>query len=124
MRRKGERGAAQLSSIISLLALLALAWAAWNVGPMYFENYDFADKVNEIARTPKYRAPTEDKIRDLLTKEIRERRLDEFIARDNISIITTDTSRRIEISYERTAKVLPGWERTFEFVINADQPLI
>ena len=124
MRRKGERGAAQVSSIISLLVLIAVAWAAWNVGPMYFANYDFADKVNEIARTPKYRAPTDDKIRDMLTKEIRERRLDEFIVRENISVSTTDTSRRIEISYERTAKVLPGWERTFEFNIDADQPLI
>jgi hypothetical protein len=124
MRRNGERGAAQLSSIISLLALLAVAWGAWNVGPMYFENYDFADKVNEIARTPKYKAQTEEKIRDMLTKEIRERRLDGFIARENITVITTDTSRRIDISYERTAKVLPGWERTFEFNINADQPLI
>ena len=123
MRRKGERGAAQLSSIISLVALVAVAWAAWNVGPMYFANYDFADKVNEIARTPKYRA-NDDKIREMLTKEIRERRLDEFIARENITVRTTDTSRRIEIFYERAAKVLPGWERTFEFSILADQPLI
>lgn len=123
MRRKGERGAAQLSSIISLVAVIAVAWAAWNVGPMYFENYDFADKVNEIARTPKYRA-TDEKIREMLTKEIRERRLEGYIARENIIIMTTETSRRIEISYERTGKVLPGWERTFEFNINADQPLI
>jgi hypothetical protein len=124
MRRNRERGAAQLSSIISLLAIIGLAWAAWNVAPLYFDHYDFQDKVVEIARTPKYRAPTEERIREMLQKEIRERRLDEYIFRENITVLTTDTSRRINIVYERTAKVLPGWERTFSFEINADQPLI
>jgi hypothetical protein len=91
---------------------------------LYLDHYDFVDKVNEIARTPKYKVPTDDKVADLVMKEVRERRLDEYIAKANISIATTETSRRIEISYERTAKVLPGWERTFEFNIHADQPLI
>jgi hypothetical protein len=124
MRRKAERGAAQLSSIISLLAIILLAWAAWNVGPLYFEHYDLQDKVNEIARTPKYRAPTNEKIIEMVLKEVRERRLTPYIDRSSISVSTTDTSRVIEISYERTAKVLPGWERSFEFTIKADQPLI
>ena len=124
MRRKGERGAAQLSSIISLLALVAVAWAAWNVGPMYFANYDFADKVNEIARTPKYRAP-----RTTRSARCSPRRFASDGSTSSSPGRTSpsgprDTSRRIEISYERTAKVLPGWERTFEFNIHADQPLI
>jgi len=124
MHGKGQRGSAQLSSIISLLALLALGWGAWNVGPIYMDHYDFQDKVNEIARTPKFKVPTDEKVIDMLMKQIRERRLDDYIARPNITIITTETSRRIDIVYERTAKVLPGWERTFEFEIHADQPLI
>ena len=80
MRRNGERGAAQLSSIVSLLAIVALAWAAWNVGPLYFDHYDFVDKVNEICRTPKYKARTTDEVVvDMVMKEVRERRLDEYI---------------------------------------------
>ena len=124
MRRDHERGETQISGLISLLALIALAWAAWNIGPLYFEHYDFQDKVNEICRTPKYKAPTEEKIIDIVMKEVRERRLDEFIGRSNVSVSTTDTSRRITITYERTAKPLPGLEKTFEFTIKADQPLI
>jgi len=121
---KNERGAAQLSSIISLLAIVALAWAAWNVGPVYYDHYDFADKVNEICRTPKYKANTDEKVMDMVMKEVRERRLDPYIGKGNIAVSTTDTSRRITITYEREAKVLPGWDRTFEFTINADQPLV
>jgi hypothetical protein len=124
MERKGERGAAQLSSLISLVALVALGWAAWNIAPVYMDHYDFQDKVNEIARTPKYRVPTDDKVIDMVMKEVRERRLDPWIARANVVVITTDTSRRISISYEREANVLPGWEKIFPLEINADQPLI
>ena len=124
MRGNGERGAAQLSSILSLIAVVALALAAWNIIPLYFDHYDFQDKVNEIARTPKYRARTDEIIVDMLMKEIRERRLGEYIGRGNIQVSTTDTSRQINIYYERVGKVLPGWERTFVFEIKADQPLI
>jgi hypothetical protein len=124
MRRNGERGTAQVSSIIALLALIGMAWAAWNVAPLFFAHYDFQDKVNEIARTPRYRAPTDDKIVDMVMKEVRERRLDEFIMRADISVRTTDTSRLIHIEYERPATPIPGWEKMFQFTINADQPLI
>jgi hypothetical protein len=124
MERRTERGAAQLSSIISLLAIIALAWAAWNVGPLFFAHYDFKDKVNEICRTPKFKANTDEKVIDMVMKEVRERRLDPYIGKGNITVNTTDTSRRITIEYEREATVLPGWERIFEFSINADQPLI
>jgi hypothetical protein len=124
MRRDGERGAAQASSIIALLVLIAAGWAAWNVAPIYLAHYDFADKLNEIARTPKYKARTDDVIKDMVMKEVRERRLEEFIARGNIDVRTTDTSRQIVIDYERTATPLPGWERVFEFSLHADQPLI
>ena len=124
MRGNGERGSAQLSSILSLIAIVALALAAWNVGPLYFDHYDFQDKVNEICRTPKYRARTDEAIIDMVMKEVRERRLGEYIGKGNIQVSTTDTSRQINIYYERLGKVLPGWDRTFVFEIKSDQPLI
>ncbi|HVQ29834.1 MAG TPA: hypothetical protein VMV21_09660, partial [Vicinamibacteria bacterium] len=67
---------------------------------------------------------TDEKVIDMVMKEVRERRLDEFIGRSQISVRTSDTSRQINITYERVAKPLPGWEKTFEFTIKADQPLI
>ena len=124
MRRENERGETQITGIITLLAIVALAWAAWNIGPLFFEHYDFQDKVNEICRTPRYKAQTDEKVIDMVMKEVKERRLDEFIGRSQISVRTTDTSRQIYITYERTAKALPGWEKTFEFTIKADQPLV
>jgi hypothetical protein len=124
MDSRNERGEGKLGGFIFLGLMIALAWAAWNVAPVYLNHYDLVDKVNEICRTPKYRAPTEEKIVDMLMKEVRERRLDYWIGRENFRISTTDTSRRIVLHYERQAEVLPGWKRNFVFDFTADQPLV
>ena len=124
MDSRKERGEGKLGGFIFLGLIIALAWAAWNVAPVYFNEYDLQDKINEIARTPRYRANTDEKVMDLLMKEVRERRLDTWIRRENFTISTTETSRRIILRYERPAEVLPGWKRVFKFDYTSDQPLI
>ncbi len=124
MRLRSERGEGRTGGFIVLALIIALAYAAWNVAPVYMAHYDFVDKVNEIARTPKYRAGTDEKIMDMLMKEVRERRLDSWINRQSFQVSTTDTSRRIRLYYEREAEVLPGWKRLFKFDFTADQPLV
>jgi hypothetical protein len=121
---RNEKGEGRLGSFIFLGFIIALAWAAWNVAPVYFNHYDLVDKVNEIARTPIYRAPNDEKIQEMLMKEVRDRRLDYWIRRENFQISTTGTSRRIVLRYERPAEVLPGWKRVFKFDFTSDQPLI
>jgi hypothetical protein len=91
---------------------------------VYLNHYDLVDKVNEIGRTPRYKAPTEERVLDMLMKEVRERRLDTWIGRENFSVSTTETGRRIILIYERPAEVLPGWKRVFRFDFTSDQPLV
>ncbi len=124
MNTRNERGEGKLGSLISLALVVAFGYAAWNVAPVYIDHYGFTDKVNEIARTPRYKAPTDEKIMDLLMKEVRERRLYDHIRQQNFRISTTETSRQITIAYERTVEVLPGWKHTFRFRFTADQPLV
>lgn len=124
MDSRNERGEGKLGGFIFLGLIIALAWAAWNVAPVYLSHYDFVDKVNEICRTPRYRANTDEKVLDMLMKEVRERRMDTWIGRDSFRISTTETSRRIILTYERTAEVLPGWKRVFKFDFTSDQPLV
>ncbi len=124
MRASSERGEGRLGSLIALAALVAAGWAAFRVVPVYMDHYDFQDKVKEICRTPKYRAPDDDRIKDMLMKEVRERRLDPFITRQQIRVSTTDTSRQIFCPYERVVEILPGWKHTFKFELAADEPLI
>ncbi len=113
-----------MSTIITLIVVIAFAYAAWNVAPVYMDHYSFVDKVNEICRTPRYRAPTDEKIMELLMKQVRERRIDSWIRPQNFKISTTDTNRRIILNYEREAQVLPGWKKVFKFDFQSDQPLV
>ena len=124
MQSRNQRGEGRMGSLIFLALLIALAYAAWNVAPAYLAHYDFVDKVNEICRTPKYRAPDDDRIIEMLMKEVRNRRLDEWIKPGSFRVSTTDTSRRINLRYEREVLVLPGWKKRLKFDFQSDQPLV
>jgi hypothetical protein len=124
MQSRNQRGEGKLGGLIFLALLIAMAYAAWNVAPAYLAHYDFVDKVNEICRTPKYRAPDDDRIMEMLMKEVRNRRLDDWIKPGSFRISTTDTSRRIILRYEREVQVLPGWKKRLKFDFQSDQPLV
>jgi hypothetical protein len=123
MSVRREKGEARLSSIIWLVVLLGFGYAAWHMVPVYFAGYSLVDKMNEMARAPKYNHPDE-KILDLLMKEVRERRLEQWIVRSSFKVTTYENSRRITVDYDVPIEVLPGWKRTFHFAHEADQPII
>lgn len=47
--RNHERGEGQIGSLIGLAVMIALAIAAANIGPLYWTNYQFEDKLTAIA---------------------------------------------------------------------------
>ena len=124
MQSRNQRGEGRMGSLIFLALLIAIAYAAWNVAPAYLAHYDFVDKVNEICRTPRYKAPDDDRIIEMLMKEVRNRRLDDWIRPNSFRISTTETSRRIILHYEREVQVLPGWKKRLKFDFQSDQPLV
>jgi hypothetical protein len=122
MLTRSERGEGRVQSMI-WLGIFALAiYAGFNVIPVYIANYNLADKINQICRTPK--SVRDEQLQDMLWKEVQENRLEAYIQRSCFKITTLDTSRRITCDYEREGKVLPGWNRTFRFKLSADQPLV
>src|SRR4249920_3827866 len=125
MGRKSERGEGRLGGLILLVVLLAAGLAAWNVVPVYFDHYDFVDKVNEICRTPPYKARKGDEsIKEMLMSEVSKRRLGTWIGPESFLVTSSSSSRQIELYYEREVEVLPGFKKTFKFSFKADQPLI
>ena len=122
MKLRKEKGEGNLSSIIWLLVFLAVGYAIWNVAPVYMADFALKDKVNEIARAPS-RTPDE-KVMDLIMKYIKEERLDAYIQRSQIKISTIETSRRVNVEYERDITILPGWTQTRQFGFQVDQPLV
>jgi len=128
MRRTSEMGEGRMSAFIFFALLIAVGLAAWNLIPVYYAHYDFTDKVEEICRTPRYQLkrgqPEEQALKDLLMKEVRERRLGEWVKPNSFRIGMTDHSRQIFLKYDREVEILPGWKRTIKFDYTADQPLI
>jgi hypothetical protein len=123
MSVRREKGEARLSSIIWLVVLIGFGYAVWHVGPIYFAGYSLVDKMNEMARAPKYNHPDE-KILDNLMREVRERRLEMWIVRSDFKVNTYENSRRISVEYDVPIEVLPGWKRNFHFRHEVDQPII
>jgi len=123
MDRRNQRGEARLSTLFWLLVLAAMGYAGWHVIPAYFANYSLADKMNEIARTPKGTTP-DPQVLELLMREVRERDLMDYIGPGNFRITTLDHSRKISCEYEREIQILPGWKRVVQFSNHVDQPLI
>jgi hypothetical protein len=123
MPDSSESGKGRLGTVIGLLLFAAVAYASYNVGTVHYANYNFADKMIEIARTPKYRA-TDERVMDLLMKEANELRLGSYLPRNQCTIDTQATFRKIRCSYQREVEILPGWKYVFKFDNEADQPLI
>jgi hypothetical protein len=123
--RASEKGEGKLGGLILLVLILAAGLAAWNVVPVYYDHYDYIDKVNEICRTPKFKARKGDEsIREMLMTEVAKRRLTPWIGPESFLVTTGENSRQIQLYYEREVEVLPGMKHTFKFSFTADQPLI
>jgi hypothetical protein len=126
MRGTAERGEGKLGGLILLVVLLAAGLAAWNVVPVYYDHYDFLDKVNEVCRAPRHvtQRGGDQTVMKMLMDEVRKRRLTQWIGPESFTITTTDQYRQIELYYEREVEILPGWKKTFKFEYKADQPIL
>jgi hypothetical protein len=123
MQSKSERGEGRLSTFVWLIVLVGIGYAGWNLVPAFMTNYNFKDKLNQLARSPRG-TTSDEKIMDLIWSEIREDALDPYLGKQNCRITTLETSRRISCVYDREIQLLPGWKRVFHFVDEVDQPLL
>jgi len=114
-----QRGEGRMGTIIALALVAVFGMALWNVGPLYVADYTLADHMIQTARRPSH--VNDKEIRELLMEEVRDQRLRDHIKPTQFKVTKRDGSRKIELKYERTVEVLPGWERTFVFEHVADE---
>jgi hypothetical protein len=120
-RTAKQRGAGRLGGIFTLAVFVAFCYAVFNVGPVYLADFSLGDKMQEICRLGRGQNPDE-RISELLMGAVRDQRLEDYVPKANFKIHTRENSRRIQLEYERTVKILPGWVRTFQFSHDVDQP--
>jgi hypothetical protein len=81
-------------------------------------------RLNRRRPPDRHALTADDAVMQMLMKEVRDRRLGEWIGPDDFSISTTSTSRQCHLYYEQEVEVLPGWKKLLTFEFTADQPLI
>jgi hypothetical protein len=123
LRSRSEIGEGRIGSIIWGVIVLGIAYAAWQLIPVYYSNYNFGDKVTELARAPKYSHP-DDRITQELIKAAQENHLEMYVNEKTCKINTLEVRRTIVCEYDREVDILPGFKRRIHFKSDADQPLI
>jgi hypothetical protein len=123
MRAVGtERGEGRLGTIVGLVLFLAVVLAIWNLAPVFWADYNFSDKLNEIARIGRHKS--DDELMRMIMREVSENKLENYIKTATCKITTMDTRRTIRCEYHRTVQILPGFNHTFHFKDEADQPVL
>jgi hypothetical protein len=123
MRAVGtERGEGKLGTIVGLVLFVAVILAIWNLAPVFWADYNFKDKLNEIARVGRHKS--DDDLMRMIMREVSENKLENYIKTATCKITTMETRRTIRCDYYRTVQILPGFSHTFHFTDEADQPVL
>ena len=122
MRDGHESGEGRMGTIVGLVLFVGVILAIWNLGPVFWADYNFKDKLNEIARVGRHRS--DDDVLRMIMREVSENKLEGLITGHTCKINTLETRRTILCEYDRTVEILPGFRHTFHFKDEADQPLL
>jgi hypothetical protein len=95
--RRSQRGEGRLKAIIYTVILVTLVFLAVKLVPLYVSEYQLQDKMNEQAKFAVVNRYSEDQIRDILMKVVRD--LDIPATRDDIKLASTNHGVSISISY-------------------------
>lgn len=96
-RRRAERGAGGLKAIVYTAILIMGVFVAFKVVPPYVAEYQLSSKMDEQARFAVVNRYPEDKIRDIIFKEVQE--LDIPAKREDIKVTATQQVVRISVAY-------------------------
>jgi hypothetical protein len=120
-----ERGEGQIGSIVMLIVLIALAMAAVNVGPIYWDNYQFEDALKEIAGRFPPNKDGDTRAQAALKKAIEQTGLGAYVQPENCSVTSQGGIgglRTINCTYTREYKLF-GSRKTVTFENAVSRPM-
>lgn len=103
-RRRSERGEGRLKGIIILVMMVLAIYTAWKVVPVYVNEYQLSDKMQEQARYAVVNRYTEDQIRENVFKVIQD--LDIPAKREDIKVVSNNSVVKISLDYSVPVDVL------------------
>ncbi|HEV8383687.1 MAG TPA: hypothetical protein VGQ11_02365 [Candidatus Acidoferrales bacterium] len=120
-----QRGAGKIKSIISLLIIAAIFYTLFQVAPAYMNNYWIQDAMVNEARTAVVNRKTEDEIREVIWKVVKENEPKAVppIRRDDIRVEYSGRAVNISLKYSVPVSLFV-YQFTLNFNPNAgDRPL-
>ena len=102
--RRFERGEGKLKGILTVVIVVLAIYTAWKVVPVYVDEYQLSDKMQEQARYAVVNRYTEDQIRDNIFKVIKD--LDIPAKREDIKVVADNSIVKISLEYSVPVDVL------------------
>lgn len=103
-RRRSERGEGRLKGIIIVVMVVLAIYTVWKVVPVYVNEYQLSDKMQEQARYAVVNRYTEDQIRENVFKVIQD--LDIPAKREDIKVVSNNSVVKISLEYSVPVEVL------------------
>ena len=95
--RRVERGEGKPKAIFYTLILVLVVYAAFKIVPIYIQNYQLSDKMQETARFAVVNRYSEEQIRDTIFKEMQT--LEISARREDIKVFSSPSVVRISVDY-------------------------
>lgn len=102
--RRFERGEGRLKGILMVVIVVLAIYTAWKVVPVYVNEYQLSDKMQEQARYAVVNRYNEEQIRDNVFKVIQD--LDIPAKREDIRVVSNNSAVKISLEYSVPVDVL------------------
>ncbi|MEO5761452.1 MAG: hypothetical protein ABIR28_03985 [Vicinamibacteria bacterium] len=120
-----ERGEGQIQSLLMLGLLIAIAVVAFNMGPIYWDNYQFEDKITEIAGRFPPNADGDKRAMAAVKKAVQEQGLVPYLDADTCTVNSAGGIgglRTVNCTYTREYKIF-GSRKSKTFNVNISRPM-
>jgi hypothetical protein len=125
--RRSERGEGNLGNIIKLLVFGLMATAAYKAFPVYKADWDFKDRLTEIAATGGPGKSGDEHARQAIVEAIKQSNLEEFLTVEKCTVESQGGIggiRTLTCAYERPVTFLPGMApRMMKFENSVSRPM-
>ena len=120
-----KRGEGQLGSIIMLIVFIMLALAAKSIGPIYWDNYQFEDRITTIAGSFPPNKEGDTRAMAAVKKAVNEAGLGAYLDADTCTVTSSGGIgglRTVSCSYTREYTVF-GQKKSVTFEVTASRPM-
>ena len=120
-----ERGEGQLGSIVMLVIFILLAVAAKNIGPVYWDNYQFEDRLTTIAGSFPPNKEGDVRAKAAIKKAVQEAGLLSYLDPDTCTVTSAGGIgglRTVSCTYSREYSLF-GSKKTVTFENTVSRPM-